>query len=108
MKYTGKYKKMAEQFRKDGCDEHMIEKFIRQETEADEYVEKEGTTDIEAIRLWKKYPDDIKDMLLHNAFCSNCGVTSFQPEYNLRKDKLGIVIEGFCEKCGEKIVRCCD
>lgn len=30
MKCTGKYKEMAEQFWKDGCDEYTIEKFIRQ------------------------------------------------------------------------------
>jgi len=26
---TGKYKQMAEEFRKDGCDKYTIEKFIR-------------------------------------------------------------------------------
>ena len=33
MKYTGKYKKMAEQFRADGLNENQIEKFIREEME---------------------------------------------------------------------------
>ncbi len=37
MKYTGKYIEMAEQFRKDGCDEYTVEKFIRQEMEMDEF-----------------------------------------------------------------------
>lgn len=108
MKYTGKYLKMAEQFRKDGCDEYTVEKFIRQEMEMDEFKKGEGTTDIEAARLWKSYPDEAKEMWLHNAYCRKCGATSFRPGYNLRKDNFGVVIEGNCNKCGEKIARCCD
>ncbi len=108
MEYKGKYMDMAEQFRKDGCDEYTIENFIRREMESDEFAKGEGTTDIEALRLWNTYPEAIKDMWLHNAFCINCGVTSFRPGYNLRKDKFGVVIEGYCDKCGKKIARCCD
>ena len=108
MKYTGKYKKMAEQFQKDGCDADMIEKFILQEREEDEFRKGERTTDIGAYSLWKSYSDEIKEMWLHNAFCFQCGNASFKPGYNLRKDKFGIRIEGFCNKCGGKIVRCCD
>lgn len=108
MKYTGKYKKMAEQFKKDGCDEYTVEKFIRQEMEADEFAKASGTTEIEAIRLWNTYTDETKQMWLNNAFCLNCGVTSFEKGYNLRKDKFGVIIEGNCARCGEKIVRCCD
>jgi len=37
MKYTGKYKQLADQFRADGCDEAMIERFIREEIERDEF-----------------------------------------------------------------------
>lgn len=99
---------MAEQLQKDGCDEYTIEKFIRQEKDADEFGKNEGTTDIEAVRFWKSYSDETKEMWLHNAFCINCGNASFRPGYNLRKDKFGLVIEGFCDKCEERIVRCCD
>ena len=88
MEYKGKYKEMAEQFRKDGCDEYLVEKFIRQQMEEDEFAKGEGTTDLEAVRLWKTYPEEAKDMWLHNAFCANCGVASFKPGYSLRKDKL--------------------
>lgn len=108
MKYIGKYKKMAEQLLKEGCDEYTIEKFIQQEKDADEFDRNEGTTDIEAVRLWKSYPNEAKEMWLHNAFCINCGNASFRPGYNLRKDKFGLVIEGFCDKCKGPIVRCCD
>ena len=108
MKYTGKYKKMAEEFRKDGVDEATIERFIRQEMDQDEFEKGAGTTDIKALKLWHSYPEDAKEMWLTNAFCPNCGVTSFKPGYNLRKDKYGVVIEGFCSKCGAPIVRVCD
>lgn len=108
MEYTGKYKEMSEQFRKDGCDDYTIEKFIWQEMETDEFAKGRGTADIAAIRLWKSYPDEAKEMWLHNAFCANCGVTSFAKGYTLRKDKFGVVIEGVCEKCGHDIARCCD
>lgn len=37
MKYKGKYKEMAEQFRADGCDDYTIEKFILQEMEMNEF-----------------------------------------------------------------------
>ncbi len=108
MKYEGKYKEMTEQFRKDGCDEYTIEKFIRQEMEADEFARGEGTTDIEAFRIWKTCPEEVKNIWLHNAYCRNCGVASFKPGYNLRKDKYGIVIEGYCDKCGNRIARFCE
>lgn len=99
---------MAEQLQKDGCDEYTIERFIRQEKDAEEFDKNEGTTDIEAVRLWKSYSDETKEMWLHNAFCINCGNASFRPGYNLRKNKFGLVIEGFCDKCEGRIVRCCD
>lgn len=108
MKYTGKYREMAEQFRRDGADEYMVEKFIRQEMERNQFSKGENTTDIEAVRLWKSYPDEAKEMWLNNAFCPNCGVASFKEGYQLRRGRFGVVIEGFCKKCGERIVRCCD
>jgi|GEM_PF-751388 len=108
MEYTGKYKGMAEQFRKDGCDEYIVEKFIRQEMEKDEFHKGDGITDPEAVKLWNTYPDGTKDMWLHNAFCTNCRVSSFAPGYVLRKDNFGVVIQGKCEKCGEPMTRCCD
>jgi len=108
VKYTGKYKEMAEQFRKDGADEYTVEKFIRQEMEMDKFRKGESTTSIEAARLWKSYSKEVKEMWLNNAFCPNCGVASFKPGYNLRRDKFGVVIEGFCSKCGGRIARRCD
>lgn len=108
MKYTGKYKEMAEQFRKDGADEYTIEKFIREEMEWDEFRKGEGTTDLEAYKIWKSWPEERRQMYLHNAFCGNCGMTSFTNEYNIRKDRRGLIVEGTCAKCGGRIRRACD
>ena len=108
IEYTGKYKKMAEQFRADGCDEYTVEKFIREEMEADEWKTSEGTTDFVALKEWGELPEKEKHILLTNAYCSNCGVVSFAPGYNIRKDKWGLVIEGTCTKCGKAIARARD
>lgn len=105
MEYTGKYKKMAEQFRADGCDEYTVEKFIREEMEADEWKAGEGITDFEALKEWHVLPERERQILLTNAFCSKCGTASFAPGYNIRKDKLGLVIEGTCATCGKPIAR---
>ncbi len=74
---------MAESFRKDGVDDKTIERFIREEMEADEFHKGDGTTDIEAVKLWKQYPEEAKNLWLNNAFCPNCGNASFAPGYNL-------------------------
>ena len=58
---------MAEQFRKDGADEHMVEKFIREEMERDEFRKGEGTTDLEAYKIWKRWSEERRQMYLHNA-----------------------------------------
>lgn len=108
MKYEGKYKEMAEQFKADGCDDYTIEKFIRREMEMDEFRKGEGTTDLQAYREWTQIPENVRDMYIHNAFCHNCGVASFAKGYNVRKDKYGIVLEGVCDKCSERIVRVID
>ena len=62
MKYTGKYKKMVEQFRKDGADEALIEKFIREEMERDAFEKENGTTDLQAYRVWKSWPEERRDV----------------------------------------------
>ena len=83
--YQGKYKKMADEFRKDGCDEYTVEKFIRQEMEADEFAKGEGSTDLEAVRLWKAYPDEAKEMWLTEAFCPNCRARCWKDSYCVAK-----------------------
>ena len=109
MIYTGKYKKMAEEFRKDGADEYLIEKFIREEMERDAFEKESGMTDLQAYKVWQSWPEERQQLYLNNALCSNCmDAVSFDDGYNIRKDKWGLVIEGTCAKCGGKIRRVCD
>ncbi len=109
MVYIGKYKKMADQFRKDGVEEYQIEKFIREEMERDVFEIENDTTNLEAYRIWKSWPEERRELLLNNALCSNCGgVTSFAPGYSVRKGKWGLILQGNCVKCGGRIRRVCD
>ena len=107
MKYTGKYKDLAEQFQADGCNKATIERFIREEMERDAFEEQRGTTDLQAYEKWKSRPEAQRWMYLSNAFCLKCGVTCFAPGYTVRKDRFGLIVEGTCQICGAKITRCC-
>jgi len=100
-----KYKRMEAEFRADGVDENTIMRLIREETEKDEFVMNFGITDVAAYKEWRLFPEETRRILLNNAFCINCMVTSFAPGYAVRKDKFGIVLEGVCSKCGERIAR---
>ena len=68
--------------------------------------------DIAAYREWKSWPEERRQLYLHNAFCSACfhesGATSFAPNYTIRKGYSGLVVEGYCVRCGRPITRCCD
>lgn len=94
-----KYEGMARQMRADGVDE---------EGAKDEFRRGRGTTDIEAARLWKNMPESIRQLLLGNAFCPNCGTTSFASGYSLRMRDGFVLIEGRCATCGAEIARLCD
>ena len=48
--------------------------------ETDGFTKGGGTTDLEAVKLWKSYPDEMKEIWFHNAFCINCG------KYHLSRD----------------------
>ena len=109
LQYTGKYKEMADQFRKDGADEDLIEKFIREEMELDAFEKENGTTNLQAFKTWQSWPEERKKILLNNALCGCCGgLTSFAPGYTVWKDQWGLILDGNCAKCGGKIRRVCD
>lgn len=91
-----KYEEMARQIRADGVDEEMIEGFIAEERAEDEFRRERGTTDIEAARLWKNMPESIRQLLLGNTFCPNCGVTPFASDHSLRMRDGFVLIEGVC------------
>lgn len=106
-----KYEEMARQMRADGVDgvdEAMIERFVAEEKAEDEFRRGRGTTDIEAARAWKSMPESIRQLLLGNAFCPNCGAASFASGYSLRMRDDFVLIEGACVACGAEIARLCD
>lgn len=108
MKYTGKYKKLADQFRADGADERLVNKFVREEMERDRYERNKGLTEIGAFQEWQSWPEQDRQFFLNNALCPNCRLTSFAPDYTVRADSFGLIVEGTCSRCGHRIARCCD
>lgn len=103
-----KYQEMVQQMRDNGVDETMIARFVAEEMREDEFRRGRGTTDIEAARLRKNMPESIRQLLLGNAFCPNCGVTSFASGYSLRMRDGFVLIEGRCAAYGSEIARLCD
>jgi len=64
-----------------------------------------GVSDPTALKTWQGLPEWEREILLGSAFCINCGKGVFEPGYTIRQSKWGIVIEGICAKCGDKIAR---
>jgi hypothetical protein len=54
---------------------------------------------------WLALPQNIRDLLLKNGYCSNCGDVTEIVDFTIY-DKNGLIIEGKCKKCGGKVVRC--
>ena len=86
----------------------IIERFVAKEKAEAEFRRGRGTTDIEAARIWKGMPENIRKLPLGNAFCPNCDVTSFASGYSLRMRDGFVLIEGRCAACGAEIARLCD
>ena len=98
-----KYQEMVQQMRADGVDETMIARFVAEEMREDEFRRGRGTTDIEAARLRKNMPESIRQLLLGNAFCPNCGVkmpadAQFCAECGTKKPAGEKLYK--CDKCG--------
>ena len=102
-----KYQRMADALRADGADEAATEKFVAMEKEHDEFARNSGITDIAAYKKWMALPEETRRACLTSAFCLKCMSTTIAPGYAVRQDKIGIVIEGVCSKCGRRVVRCC-
>lgn len=65
-----------------------------------------GITDIAVARMWAEIPAEERQDMLANAWCPNCGDTSFAQGYSLRKDELGVAVFGNCATCGTRIKSC--
>ena len=68
---------------------------------------KQNIFDLNAFLEWKAIPEEIREIYLHNALCSRCGLTYISDGYEIRKEEYGLVIEGHCGKCGERVARVC-
>ena len=62
------------------------------------------TSDMEGLKKWAKIPADIQQRLLHNVFCSKCGVTTIV-DYSIQNDQFGLVLQGRCKQCGGSVAR---
>lgn len=103
VEYEGTYQEMAERLRADGCDEGTVERFVAGEMEADERRDREGVTERVAWRRWRELPITSRYILLTQATCRNCGLTTFDAGYFVRLGTSGLVVEGTCAKCGARI-----
>jgi hypothetical protein len=82
-----------------------FEKRLFLEYVADDEANQIGTVlDMKAIIKWSLIPDDLKEALLKNVFCTNCGVTTIV-DYAIVNDKYGFVLQGKCAKCGSAVAR---
>lgn len=60
--------------------------------------------DMKAAKKWAKISPKTQQLLIHNVFCSQCGVTTIV-EYVLHNDRFGVVLEGKCKTCGKDVAR---
>ena len=60
---------MADQFRADGADERLVNKFVREEMERDRYERNKGLTEIGAFQEWQSWAEQDRQFFLNNALC---------------------------------------
>lgn len=63
-----------------------------------------AVSDMKALKKWAKVPSNIQQLLINNVFCSKCGVTTIV-DYGIHNDRFGVVLKGFCKKCGGSVAR---
>jgi uncharacterized protein YdhG (YjbR/CyaY superfamily) len=61
-------------------------------------------TDMKALKKWSKISSNVQQMLMDNAFCPKCGMTTII-NYGVQNDRLGLVLKGSCKKCGGGVAR---
>lgn len=65
-----------------------------------------NAVDFEAYKKWMGIPVEHRALILSNALCSKCGVTTFAPGFVIEPVPGGdIVINGTCCRCNEPIAR---
>ncbi len=61
-------------------------------------------SDMKALKKWSQIPEPVKEMLIHNIYCSSCGMTTIT-NYSICQDSMGIVLKGICLNCGRDVAR---
>ncbi len=69
--------------------------------------------DLEAYRIRKSWPEEKRQLYLHNAFCADCfrkprHASSFAPDYVLQREGSMVIVRGKCSVCGSPMARVCD
>ncbi|KGA98977.1 hypothetical protein AJ85_19045 [Alkalihalobacillus alcalophilus ATCC 27647 = CGMCC 1.3604] len=62
---------------------------------------------MEAAKKWLSIPQNVREMLVKNVFCSNCGVTEIV-KYTIEEGEYAPVLKGECKTCGRKVARVID
>jgi hypothetical protein len=61
-----------------------------------------------AMKEWLAIPETFRTRLLSNVFCGNCSGVTTIIDYSVNLEKLGIVLEGKCKTCQQKVARVID
>ena len=61
-------------------------------------------SDLAALRKWNNLDKSTQNRVLANAFCVDCSVTTIV-DYEITKDKFGIVLRGKCKQCSKDVTR---
>lgn len=54
---------------------------------------------------WKRIPENIKEKILSNVWCSSCRDVISVVDYYIENDKVGLIIRGKCSVCGSEVAR---
>lgn len=65
----------------------------------------ENVISFEAMKKWLAIPENNRNELMRNVWCTNCGNVTTIKNFTIKMDKFGIVLEGFCNKCENHVAR---
>lgn len=57
---------------------------------------------MEANKRWLSLPEDFRNQLIRNSFCSNCKGAVTYTDFIIVDHPLGVLLEGKCKNCESK------
>lgn len=54
---------------------------------------------------WKRMPENIKQLILSNVWCSSCRKGVLVADYQIKNHDLCLIISGKCSVCGSEVAR---